>query len=123
MLLIPMVWKLVKFFLRCCGINWDERPPTWLRRVREWEVPVRHAPHRPRAIAPCEEIPLQNMGCDSTDDYFAVMVRTAKSLSLERFLAKYKGDRDDLTDFYSRVNGIRDSRGKGVAFKEGATFY
>ena len=117
-LLVPILWSLYKYCLRCCGHNWDTRPPGWLRAAREWERPLRKAYSRRPTVPMEEDIPLQNMqrSSGSGNNYFLTLARDAKQLSLNEFLDKYQGDQNDLTNFYERVNAGNSSSRRGVRF-------
>ena len=110
-LAIPTIWIIIKFMLRCCGVNLDARPPAWLKHLRTWELrmPSQHCqPHMavPTTDREEEQIPLRTFRSSNVGtaaDSFVELARNARTMTLDQFLASYEGNASDLTDFYVRA--------------------
>ena len=110
-LIIPAFWKIFKFSMRCCGYNWDARPPRWLLVLRNWEIPFRSDATAPATEE--ESFPLRNLTPRRAADLFVNLARDAKTLAIEEFLGKYDGDEEDLRNFYTRARSGPPVRSRG----------
>ena len=98
---LPLMFKLVKLILRCCGGPGDQAIPLWWRR----RLPLRAPETSPSRAEEAESVPLRPMRRVNRDDYFVNLARDAGALTLEEFVERYNGDLGDLRRFHEQVNG------------------